>query len=117
MRFDRFQLVTAYLRCSRCQITMGRRAPVMGHAVHFGGWQISSWHRRPGSSGRARHADADNDELYIPGDAKGIRLRCRRCRLAPRPSLEKVLAWAEELDYRQDPNPRFPQNGIGDIYF
>lgn len=118
MHYRRFALATAYLRCARCLSSLGPTAPIMGHAIYGGPvteWMIDRWRGRPGNIGRPRHNDADTDELFIPsGQARAIELRCRRCRNAPRISLQHLRELAANADYQRD--PKFPDNGRCDIY-
>jgi hypothetical protein len=102
--------VTVYIRCKRCVSTLGRAAPVMGHVTEAPDrpWTVSRWKRRPSNIGRARHGDWDTDELIIPGrGARGLQLRCRRCRHAPRVAIRRLHALADAATIRA---------GRGDIY-
>jgi hypothetical protein len=102
--------VTVYIRCKRCVSTLGHAAPVMGHVTEAPDrpWTVSRWKRRPSNIGRARHGDWDTDELIIPGrGARGLQLRCRRCRHAPRVAIRRLHALA---------NAATIHAGRGDIY-
>ncbi len=99
-----FGAVTVYIRCERCRSRLGRAAPIMGHVIDGGDgqWMVDRWQRRPGRSGRARHRDADTDEIYAPGrGARGLQLRCRVCRHAPRVAIQRLHELAEAATIRE----------------
>jgi len=102
--------VVVYIRCDRCKSTLGRAAPVMGHVMEAPDrpWMVDRWQRRPSRPGRPRHSDWDTDEIYAPGrGARGLQLRCRRCRHAPRVAIRRLHALANAATIRA---------GRGDIY-